>query len=159
MNYIQEFAEETFIATSDYKFDNLHDRQKFFNITYEVLDQMIIPMADDGKEPTGSMGDDTPLACFSNVQRNYTDYFRQKFAQVTNPPIDPYREKVVMSLNTGFGSIHNILDENESYAIRLKAVSPILMQEKFNVLSSFGNENHENYDVYFKRKLNFCKKT
>ncbi len=50
-------------------------------------------MAKDGKEPVGSMGDDTPLACFSQVNRNFTDFFRQKFAQVTNPPIDPYREK------------------------------------------------------------------
>jgi glutamate synthase (NADPH/NADH) large chain len=152
MKYLQEFADETFVQISDYKFDDLSNRQKFFNITYEVLDQMIIPMSTDGKEPTGSMGDDTPLACFSNVQRNYTDFFRQKFAQVTNPPIDPYREKVVMSLNTGFGSVHNILNENQSYAKRLKAVSPILMQEKFSVLASFGDKNNNNYDIYFKNK-------
>jgi len=152
MNYIQEFAEETFIATEDYKFDDLNDRQKFFNITYEILDQMIIPMANDGKEPTGSMGDDTPLACFSNVQRNYTDYFRQKFAQVTNPPIDPYREKVVMSLNTGFGSTHNILKESSTFAKRLKTVSPILMQEKFKVVKSFGDTSSTLYDEYYKNE-------
>ena len=152
MKYIQEFADETFIATEDYKFEDLNDRQKFFNITYEVLDQMIIPMADDGREPTGSMGDDTPLACFSNVQRNYTDFFRQKFAQVTNPPIDPYREKVVMSLNTGFGSIHNVLKESSTFAKRLKTVSPILMQEKFNVVKSFGIEDSKLYDSYYKNE-------
>jgi glutamate synthase (NADPH/NADH) large chain len=153
MKYLQEFSEETFIDTEKYKFENLHNRQKFFNITYEVLDQMIIPMADDGKEPTGSMGDDTPLACFSQVQRNYTDFFRQKFAQVTNPPIDPYREKVVMSLNTGFGSVHNILDENAVYAKRLKSVSPILMEEKYEVLNSFGDENHSRYDKYYHNEI------
>ena len=153
MKFLQEFAEETFISTQDYNIQNLHEKQKIFNITYEVLDQMIIPMSKDGKEPSGSMGDDTPLACFSNVQRNYTDFFRQKFAQVTNPPIDPYREKVVMSLNTGFGSIQNILDENPIYAKRLKSISPILMQEKFEVLTSFGNVDHERYDECYKNKI------
>lgn len=152
MIYLQEFMDETFLKTDDYKFEDLNERQKFFNITYEVLDQMILPMANDGREPTGSMGDDTPLACFSNVQRNYTDFFRQKFAQVTNPPIDPYREKVVMSLNTGFGSVHNVLGENELYAKRLKTVSPILMQEKFEVLKSFGDTNHERYEEYYKNE-------
>jgi glutamate synthase (NADPH/NADH) large chain len=56
MKYLQEFTEETFLETNDYIFDDLNDKQKFFNITYEVLDQMIIPMASEGKEPTGSMG-------------------------------------------------------------------------------------------------------
>ena len=152
MKYLQEYADETFTNTNEYIFEDLNDRQKFFNITYEVLDQMIIPMANEGKEPTGSMGDDTPLACFSNVQRNYTDFFRQKFAQVTNPPIDPYREKVVMSLNTGFGSIHNVLEENASFAKRLKSVSPILMQEKFEVLKAFGTKDNSLYDEYYKNE-------
>ena len=150
VKYIQEFTEDTFLQTDDYEFDDLAKRQKYFNITYETLDQMIIPMATDGKEPTGSMGDDTPLAAFSKVQRNFTDFFKQKFAQVTNPPIDPYREKIVMSLNTGFGKIHNILEEKEIYAKRLKTVSPILMQEKFNIIKSFGDKDSELYDEYYK---------
>lgn len=106
-------------------------------------------MAKDGKEPVGSMGDDTPLACFSQVNRNFTDFFRQKFAQVTNPPIDPYREKIVMSLETGFGHIHNILDEKPEYAKRLKVASPILMKEKFDVLNSFGDPTSPRYDSYY----------
>lgn len=153
MRYLQESIDETFLEIDNYKFDDITMRQRYFNITYEVLDQMIIPMAYEGKEPTGSMGDDTPLACFSTIHRNYTDFFKQKFAQVTNPPIDPYREKVVMSLNTGFGSMHNILEENKSFAKRLKTVSPILMQEKFNVLKEYGDESSSLYDEYYKNKI------
>jgi glutamate synthase (NADPH/NADH) large chain len=153
MDYLQEHIDETFLDTTDYKFDDLEQKQRFFNITYEVLDQMIEPMANDGKEPTGSMGDDTPLACFSTKHRNFTDFFRQKFAQVTNPPIDPYREKIVMSLNTGFGQIHNVLSEAEHFAKRLKATSPILMKEKMDVLISFGDKTSSIYDEYYKNEV------
>ncbi len=153
MDYLQEYVEETFLDNDDYKFEQLPKKQRYFNISYEVLDQMIEPMSDDGKEPTGSMGDDTPLACFSNKHRNFTDFFRQKFAQVTNPPIDPYREKVVMSLNTGFGQIHNVLTENAKFAKRLKSASPILMKEKMDVLVSFGDEKNPRFDEYYKNKF------
>ncbi len=153
MDYLQEYIEESFINTSDYKMDDLEKKQKYFNVTYEAIDQMIEPMAKDGKEPVGSMGDDTPLACFSKVNRNFTDFFKQKFAQVTNPPIDPYREKVVMSLETGFGKIHNVLDEKPEYAKRLKVASPILMKEKFEVLYSFGDQNSPRYDEYYKNRV------
>ncbi|MEA1914439.1 MAG: glutamate synthase central domain-containing protein, partial [Campylobacterota bacterium] len=153
LEYLQEYVDDTYLEYQDYKFTDLVQRQRYFNITFEALDQMIEPMANDGKEPVGSMGDDTPMVCFSDVNRNFTDFFRQKFAQVTNPPIDPYREKVVMSLNTGFGQVHNILDEDASYAKRLKTSSPILMQEKMDVLISFGDEKNPRYDAYFKNQI------
>ena len=153
MEYLQEYIDESFLDTSDYIFDDVETKQKYFNITYEALDQMIEPMAKDGKEPVGSMGDDTPISCFSQVNRNFTDYFKQKFAQVTNPPIDPYREKVVMSLETGFGPIHNILDEKPGYAKRLKVASPILMKEKYEVLRSFGDKSNPRYDSYYKNEI------
>ena len=153
MDYLQEYTEDSFLNLKDYtNIEELEKRQKFFNITYEAIDQVIEPMAKDGKEPVGSMGDDTPLACFSTANRNFTDFFKQKFAQVTNPPIDPYREKVVMSLESGFGSIHNILDEKPEYARRLKVASPILMKEKYDVLVSFGDEKSPRYDHYYKNK-------
>jgi len=152
MRYLQEYVEDPFTDLSDYKFDDITSRQKYANITYETLDQMIIPMADEAKEPTGSMGDDTPLSCFSTKHRNFTDFFRQKFAQVTNPPIDPYREKIVMSLNTGVGHTYNILEESEHNSKRLKAASPILMKEKFDVLVDFGDEKSDIYDPDFKNK-------
>jgi len=153
MEYLQEYIDESFLDNTDYKIEELEKKQKYFNITYEVIDQIIEPMAKDGKEPVGSMGDDTPLACFSTVNRNFTDFFRQKFAQVTNPPIDPYREKIVMSLETGFGHIHNILDEQPQYAKRLKVASPILMKEKFDVLISFGDKRSPRYDDYYKNEV------
>ncbi|AXX92921.1 glutamate synthase large subunit [Malaciobacter molluscorum LMG 25693] len=152
MKYLQEYIEESFLEFDDYKIDELENKQKYFNVTYEVIDQVIDPMAKDGKEPVGSMGDDTPLAAFSKVNRNFTDFFRQKFAQVTNPPIDPYREKVVMSLETGFGRLQNILLEKEDYSKRLKVASPILMKEKYDVLISFGDSKSPRYDSYYKNK-------
>ena len=152
MVYLQEYVDDTFKDLEDYQYSDIENRQKYANITYETLDQMIIPMADDGKEPTGSMGDDTPLACFSTANRNFTDFFRQKFAQVTNPPIDPYREKIVMSLNTGVGRVYNLLEEASECSKRIKAASPILMKEKYDVLLSFGNEKSSNYDADYKNR-------
>jgi glutamate synthase (NADPH/NADH) large chain len=153
MDYLNEYIEDSFLNTSDYKFDDLEKKQKYFNITYEAIDQMIEPMAKDGKEPVGSMGDDTPLACFSKVNRNFTDFFKQKFAQVTNPPIDPYREKVVMSLETGFGRVQNVLVEKPEDAKRIKAASPVLMKEKYDVLHSFGDVNSPRFDAYYKNQV------
>ncbi len=152
MVYLQEYIDLPFSDTSRYEIGDLAKKQRFFNITNETISMVIEPMMRDGKESTGAMGDDTPLAAFSNRQRNFTDFFRQKFAQVTNPPIDPIREKVVMSLNTGFGEIRNILDEDPNHAIRLKAISPLLMEEKLKVLLSFGDENHPRFNPYYKSK-------
>ncbi len=152
VKYILEYVDQTFVDLEDYQPKELAKIQKYANITYETLDQMIIPMSNDGKEPTGSMGDDTPLSCFSVSSRNFTDYFRQKFAQVTNPPIDPYREKIVMSLNTGIGSTYNVLEESENNSKRIKLVSPIIMREKFDAILSFGDVSHSNYDSCFKNQ-------
>ena len=153
MTYLQEYVELPFSDTTNYEISNLVKKQRFSNITHEIIDMVITPMMDDGKESTGSMGDDTPLAAFSNKQRNFTDFFKQKFAQVTNPPIDPIREKVVMSLNTGFGEVRNILAEDQEHAIRLKAISPILMEEKLQVLRSFGNPEHPRYNPHYKSEF------
>ena len=153
MIYLQEHVELPFSDISKYEIDELAKKQRFFNVTNELLNMVVEPMMRDGKESTGAMGDDTPLAAFSNKQRNFTDFFRQKFAQVTNPPIDPIREKVVMSLNTGFGETHNILDEDPTHAIRIKSISPILMEEKLQVLLSFGDESHPRYNPHYKSKF------
>ncbi len=152
MTYLQEFVALPFHKTSCYEIIELAKKQRLANITQEIIEMVIEPMMKDGKENTGAMGDDTPLAAFSNKQRNFSDFFKQKFAQVTNPPIDPLREKVVMSLNTGFGEIHNILEEDPRHAIRLKAISPILMEEKYEVLLSFGNQSHPRYQKAYKNK-------
>ena len=150
--YLQEFVEIPFSNTSDYERENLPYEQRFFNITQEVKDMVLTPMMTDGKEGVGSMGDDTPMAAFSQKQRNFSDYFKQKFAQVTNPPIDPIREKVVMSLNAGFGEIRNILEESSEHAKRIKAISPVMMQEKLEVLMSFGDITKPRYKDNYKQK-------
>jgi len=149
MIYLQEHVEEQYTAQCDFNKENFIQRQRFFNITQEVVEQVIEPMIIEGKEAVGSMGDDTPLAAFSNKQRSFSDFFKQKFAQVTNPPIDPIREKVVMSLNTGFGEVHNILNEIPSHAHRLKAISPIITSEKLEVLKSFGDRNSPRYQAFY----------
>jgi glutamate synthase (NADPH/NADH) large chain len=149
MIYLQEHVEDQYTGRFDYDASNLVERQRYFNITQEVVEQVIEPMMRDGKEAVGSMGDDTPLAAFSSVQRHFSDYFKQRFAQVTNPPIDPIREKVVMSLNTGFGETHNILNEIPSHANRLKAISPIIVREKLEVLKSFGDKKSPRYQSFY----------
>jgi glutamate synthase (NADPH/NADH) large chain len=153
MEYLQEYIDNSFIDISEYTPSELERRQRAFNITYEAIEQIIEPMTNEGKEPVGSMGDDTPLAAFSDQQRNFTDFFKQKFAQVTNPPIDPYRETIVMSLNTGFGTTHNILEEKAENATRLKDISPILMKEKLDVVLSFGNEKSPRYKECYKNRV------
>ncbi|OHD77360.1 MAG: glutamate synthase [Sulfuricurvum sp. GWF2_44_89] len=152
MIYLQEHVDEQYITSCEYDGSNLIQRQRFYNITQEVIEQVIEPMMRDGKEAVGSMGDDTPLAAFSEKQRHFSDYFKQRFAQVTNPPIDPIREKVVMSLNTGFGETHNILDEIPSHANRLKAISPIIIREKLEVLKSFGDKKSPRYQSFYSNK-------
>jgi glutamate synthase (NADPH/NADH) large chain len=152
MTYIQEHIDQPYCSTTETTGDELVAKQRFFNVTHEVIEQVIEPMIKDGKEAVGSMGDDTPLAVFSDQNRNFSDYFKQKFAQVTNPPIDPIREKVVMSLNVGFGEIHNVLEEKPSNAKRLKSISPIITKEKLDVLLTFGDEEHPRFDKAYKYK-------
>jgi glutamate synthase (NADPH/NADH) large chain len=152
MVYLQEHVEEQYSIHCSFEQDELVNRQRYFNITEEVIEQVIEPMIKDGKEAVGSMGDDTPMAAFSEKQRSFSDFFKQKFAQVTNPPIDPIREKVVMSLNTGFGETHNILDELPTHAHRLKAISPIITHEKLKVLKSYGDEDSPRYQPFYKNE-------
>ncbi len=105
--------------------------QKLFQVTFEERDQVIRVLAEDGQEATGSMGDDTPMAVLSTGVRSLYDYFRQQFAQVTNPPIDSLREAIVMSLNTSFGPERNLFEETADHAARLEVPSPILSRCKF----------------------------
>ena len=116
--------------------DDLVRYQKMFLVTAEERDQVLRPLAETGLEAVGSMGDDTPMAVLSQQPRLLTDYFRQKFAQVTNPPIDPLREAIVMSLETCLGAERNLFDATERHAHRLILTSPILTRQKFESLTS-----------------------
>ena len=153
--YLQEFIERQFDDLSDYRYPDLDRLQRYHNITSEIVDLVIRPMMKEGKEPVGSMGDDCPLAAFSDQQRNFTDFFKQKFAQVTNPPIDPLREKAVMSTTIGFGGIGNPLIETKDRARRLKSISPILSHEIFEALLSFGDPDLPRYEACYKHRTFF----
>ena len=150
MSYLQEYVPNADVDKCSNDHNDMEARQRYFNYTTEVIREIVKPMMAEGKETTGAMGDDTPLAAFSTEQRNFTDFFKQKFAQVTNPPIDPIREKTVMSLNTGFGEIQNILSDGPEHAKRLKTVLPVMSAEKFCLVQEFGDENDEKYDASYK---------
>ena len=108
--------------------------QKLFQLSFEERDQILRPMSEAGQEATGSMGDDAPYPVMSKRARSVFDNFRQQFAQVTNPPIDPIREQIVMSLETLFGREKNLFDETPEHADRLIASSPVLSEGKFRQL-------------------------
>ena len=111
---------------------NLVERQQYFGYTSEDLEIVLSAMAKDGKEPVGSMGNDAALACLSNHPRTLFDYFHQVFAQVTNPPIDPIREELVMSLMTYIGNQGNILEESPSHANLIKLRRPVLTEDELH---------------------------
>ncbi len=108
--------------------------EKMFQVTFEERDQILRVLAESGQEAIGSMGDDTPMAVLSQIERSPYDYFRQQFAQVTNPPIDPLRETIVMSLETSIGQERNLFAESPDHAHRLLLESPVLTEGKFAAL-------------------------
>ena len=115
--------------------------QKLYQVSFEERDQVIRVLAENGQEAVGSMGDDTPFPVLSRRVRSSFDYFRQQFAQVTNPPIDPIREQVVMSLETCFGRERNMFAETPEHAARLLVDSPVLSSSKFKQLLTLGKDN------------------
>ena len=102
---------------------SLRNFQHCFGYSIEDLELILHPMAEDAKEATGSMGDDTPLAVLSDKYRPLYHYFRQNFSQVTNPPIDSLREQSVMSLETCYGPELNIFEPSSEHAKRLVTYS------------------------------------
>lgn len=116
------------------KGDALKSAQKMFLVSFEERDQIIRPLAESGQEAVGSMGDDTPMAVLSKQVRHMADFFRQQFAQVTNPPIDPLREAIVMSLETCFGREHNVFEQGPEHADRVIISSPVLSNSKMHQL-------------------------
>ncbi len=109
--------------------EELLRKQHAFGYTDEEVKLIVTPMASQGQEPVGSMGDDAALAVLSNRPQVLFGYFKQLFAQVTNPPIDPLREELVMSLTTYIGREQNLLDETPKHCRMLRLVQPILTPE------------------------------
>ncbi len=117
-----------------YDSETLKERLKSFGYTLEDVRKIIVPMANNGEEPIGSMGNDSPLAILSCNPQSIYDYFKQLFAQVTNPPIDPYREQLVMSLMTFIGKERNLLSESAEHCRQLKLAHPILTNDDIKYL-------------------------
>jgi glutamate synthase (ferredoxin) len=131
----QSFAEQPQISQ-----EVLLRQQMAFGYTTEDVEMVIEEMASQGGEPTFCMGDDIPLAVLSNKPRLLYDYFKQRFAQVTNPPIDPLREKLVMSLATQLGGRGNLLDAKPEYARLLKLESPVVNEAELEQIRQSGFE-------------------
>ncbi|CAK2084035.1 glutamate synthase subunit GltB [Vibrio crassostreae] len=122
--------------------DTLKTYQKQFAMSNEESDQVLRVLGDMGQEAVGSMGDDTPMAVLSSKERLVTDYFRQKFAQVTNPPIDPLREKHVMSLATSIGKEMNVFCETDGHAYRVTFDSPVLLYSDMQQLLQLNQKHY-----------------
>ncbi|MBI1824119.1 MAG: glutamate synthase large subunit [Nitrospirae bacterium] len=125
--------------------DSIKKRQKVFGYTFEDLKLLLAPMAINGEEAIGSMGTDTPLAVLSERPQLLFHYFKQLFAQVTNPPIDPIREQLVMSLATNIGPKPNLLGETPEHCRRIKVGQPILTNSDLEKIRSIA-------DGHFKSK-------
>jgi glutamate synthase (NADPH/NADH) large chain len=112
-----------------YSTQNIGKCQTVFGYTSEELKLILAPMGDTGYESVGSMGADTPLAVLSKQSQHISNYFKQLFAQVSNPPIDPIRERLVMSLFTRIGEGHNILEESPQHTKQIHISQPVLLNE------------------------------
>ncbi len=125
---------------------------KVFGYSKEDLESIMIPMASEGYEPTGSMGNDTPLAVLSQRPYRLFNYFRQLFAQVTNPPIDPIREGLVMSLSNYIGSVsQNVLVDSPSHCKSIRFDSPILTNTDLAKLKNLKEDgfHHRTLSIVF----------
>jgi glutamate synthase (ferredoxin) len=123
--------------------------QRYFGYTAEELELIVRPMADEGKEAIGSMGDDAPLAILSARRRLLPDYFRQRFAQVTNPPIDPLREQMVMSLHTLLGRRGSVHDDVLADARLVACESPVLSDAQLDSLRHLADRPAAVVDTTF----------
>ncbi|SIS87591.1 glutamate synthase large subunit [Phaeovulum vinaykumarii] len=129
--------------------EDLRRRQIAAGYTTEEIEQILMPMVDDGKEAVASMGDDTPPAVLSRKYRPLSHFFRQNFSQVTNPPIDSLRESRVMSLKTRFGNLKNVLDEDGSQTEILILESPFVANAEFEVMVHQFGESVARIDCTF----------
>ncbi len=126
--------------TAMFRGEELRKRQIAAGYSIEELEQILAPMAEDGKESLASMGDDTPSAVLSKQYRPLSHFFRQNFSQVTNPPIDSLREYRVMSLKTRFGNLKNVLDEDSSQTEIVVLGSPFVGNAQWDKLvETFGS--------------------
>ncbi len=144
VRYLDSELIDTHMAAEPFDEQTLATYQKMFNLTREELTDIVAVLAKSEQEAVGSMGDDTPMAVLSQKIRSPFDYFRQQFAQVTNPPIDSLRERIVMSLQTNIGRESSLFDIGPEHAEQVIMNSPVLSQRKLRQLLSdelYGDSN------------------
>jgi glutamate synthase (NADPH/NADH) large chain len=149
VRYLESDLVDARLAAEPMDRDTLSLYQKMFNVTQEERDEIIRVLAQDENEAVGSMGDDTPMPVLSHKVRSLYDYFRQQFAQVTNPPIDPLRETIVMSLQTQIGPECNIFVPEPGHARQIVLGSPILSQRKLRQILALEEVTHEFLDLQY----------
>ncbi|MFQ5624096.1 MAG: glutamate synthase large subunit, partial [Paracoccaceae bacterium] len=135
--------------TPEFTGAELRKRQIAAGYSLEELEMILHPMAEDGKEVIGSMGDDTPPAVLSEKYRPLSHFFRQNFSQVTNPPIDSLREHRVMSLKTRFGNLKNVLDQSGSQTEILTLDSPFVSNTRFREIKKYFGDGFVELECTF----------
>ncbi|MEI6631498.1 MAG: glutamate synthase large subunit [bacterium] len=143
-----DFDKLTATAISNQRSVDTLAHLKAFGYSREDLNLIIKPMAEDGKEPIGSMGSDTPHAFLSKNPQILYNYFKQLFAQVTNPAIDSIREKVVMSLESFIGPEKNILEETPEHSHKLRVRNPILIDEELQKIRDISINSFRAKTIY-----------
>ena len=138
-------------AGSEYrqpKATELISRQQIFGFSTEDIRVVLTQMAETGKEALGSMGIDTPLAVLSDKAQHLSSYFKQLFAQVTNPPIDPIRERMVMSLLTDIGGLSNLLEESPNHCKQIEIQQPVLRNKEVEKIRWIDHENFQTKSIH-----------
>jgi len=144
VRYLQTDLIDPRLAAEPFDRDTLALYQKMYNVSAEERDEIIRVLAEDESEAVGSMGDDTPMPVLSKKVRSLYDYFRQQFAQVTNPPIDSLRESIVMSLQTQIGREANIFVPGQHHAEQIVLSSPVLSQRKLRQIVALADSGVPN---------------
>ena len=155
VRYLDSQLVDTQTAAEPFDEQTLATYQKMFNLSREELGEVVAVLAKAEMEAVGSMGDDTPMAVLSKKIRSPFDYFRQQFAQVTNPPIDPLRERIVMSLQTNIGGEQSLFDIGPKHAEQVIINSPVLSQAKLRQLlgPDMFADSHEFIDLNIDESL------
>ena len=155
VRYLDSLLVDTNTAAEPMDPETLASYQKMFNLSREELGEVVAVLAKTEIEAVGSMGDDTPMAVLSKRIRSPFDYFRQQFAQVTNPPIDPLRERIVMSLQTNIGRESSLFDIGPDHAEQVIINSPVLSQAKLRQLlgPDMFEQNHIFIDLNIDAEL------
>jgi glutamate synthase (NADPH/NADH) large chain len=153
VRYLQTDLIDPRLAAEPFDRETLAVFQKMYNVSSEERDEIIRVLAEDESEAVGSMGDDTPMPVLSKKVRSLYDYFRQQFAQVTNPPIDSLRESIVMSLQTQIGPEANVFVPAQEHAQQIVLSSPILSQRKLRQIMGLEDSgvSHEFIDLQYEQ--------